>query len=82
MTLCRSPLERSFTNLIEDIRIEALIESVFPGTRFTLNAMEDYIHAQGMDLVPTVEETEATQLQRYLYHRLYGEQLKGNVTSL
>lgn len=73
---CKSPLEKSFTNLIEDIRIEALIESVFPGTRFTLNAMEEYIHSQGWTPVPTVEENEATQLLRYLYHRLYGEQLK------
>ena len=29
---CKSPMEKSCTNLIEDIRIERLIQEVFPGT--------------------------------------------------
>ena len=76
---CRSPIERSMTNLIEDIRIEGLIQDAFPGTRFTLTAMEEYIHAQGWTPVPGSEENEASQLFRYLYHRFYGEYLSREV---
>jgi cobalamin biosynthesis protein CobT len=72
---CKSAIEKSFLNLIEDIRIEKSIQEVFPGTQFTLTAMEDYIFNQGWTPVPTSDENEATQLQRYLYHRLYGEYL-------
>lgn len=72
---CKSAIEKSFLNLIEDIRIEKSIQEVFPGTQFTLTAMEDYIFNQGWSPVPTSDENEATQLQRYLYHRLYGEYL-------
>lgn len=72
---CQSPIEKGFLNLIEDIRIEGLIQEVFPGTQFTLTAMEEYIFHKGWTPVPHNEENEATQLSRYLYHRLYGEYL-------
>ena len=72
---CKSAIEKSFLNLIEDIRIEKSIQEIFPGTQFTLTAMEGYIFNQGWTPVPTSDENEATQLQRYLYHRLYGEYL-------
>nr|MCS5571416.1 VWA domain-containing protein [Pseudomonadales bacterium] len=79
LSRCRSAIERNLTNLIEDIRIEGLIQDAFPGTRFTLTAMEEYIHAQGWTPVPSSEENEASQLFRYLYHRLYGEYLSREV---
>ena len=79
LSRCRSAIEHNLTNLIEDIRIEGLIQDAFPGTRFTLTAMEEYIHAQGWTPVPSSEENEASQLFRYLYHRLYGEYLSREV---
>ena len=79
MGRCQSPIEQSMCNLIEDIRIEGLIQEAFPGTQFTLTAMEEYIHSKGWTSVPTESENEATQLQRYLYHCLYGEYLSREV---
>ena len=76
---CRSEIEKSMTNLIEDIRIERAIQHAFPGTQFTLEAMENYIHERGWTPVPTTAESEASQLFRYLYHRLYGEFLDRQV---
>ena len=76
---CRSEIEKSMTNLIEDIRIERAIQHAFPGTQFTLEAMENYIHERGWTPVPTRAESEASQLFRYLYHRLYGEFLDRQV---
>ena len=76
---CRSEIEKSMTNLIEDIRIERAIQHAFPGTQFTLEAMENYIHERGWTPVPTPAESEASQLFRYLYHRLYGEFLDRQV---
>ena len=76
---CRSEIEKSMTNLIEDIRIERAIQLAFPGTQFTLEAMENYIHERGWTPVPTAAESEASQLFRYLYHRLYGEFLDRQV---
>lgn len=76
---CRSEIEKSMTNLIEDIRIERAIQHAFPGTQFTLEAMENYIHERGWTPVPTAAESEASQLFRYLYHRLYGEFLDRQV---
>ncbi|QFT57107.1 VWA domain-containing protein [Microbulbifer sp. THAF38] len=72
---CKSPLEKSCTNLIEDIRIERLIQEVFPGTQFTLNAMWSYVVEQGMSPPATPEDNEATQLFQYLLHRLRSEVL-------
>ena len=72
---CKSPMEKSCTNLIEDIRIERLIQEVFPGTQFTLNAMWSYIVEQGMSPPATPEDNEATQLFQYLLHRLRSEVL-------
>ncbi|MCG8613789.1 MAG: VWA domain-containing protein [Pseudomonadales bacterium] len=72
---CKSPMEESCTNLIEDIRIERLIQDVFPGTQFTLNAMWSYIVEQGMSPPATPEDNEATQLFQYLLHRLRSEVL-------
>ncbi|HAU16725.1 MAG TPA: VWA domain-containing protein, partial [Marinobacter adhaerens] len=76
---CRSEIEKSMTNLIEDIRIERAIQHAFPGTQFTLEAMENYIHERGWTPVPPPAESEASQLFRYLYHRLYGEFLDRQV---
>lgn len=75
LQLCKTKLEKSFLNLIEDIRIEKSIQEVFPGTKFTLTEMENYIFHKGWAPVPKSENNEATQLQLYLYHRLYGEYL-------
>lgn len=72
---CKSPMEKSCTNLIEDIRIERLIQEVFPGTQFTLNAMWSYIVEQGMSPPATPEDNEATKLFQYLLHRLRSEVL-------
>ena len=69
---CKNMLEKSLLNLIEDIRIEGVIQQAFPGTEFTLSAMEQYIHDQGWTPVPSTDDNEATQLFRYLYHRMYG----------
>ncbi|UZE97265.1 VWA domain-containing protein [Alkalimarinus alittae] len=70
---CKSPLEKSFLNIIEDIRIEQLIQEEFPGTQFTLNAVATYVVEQGMSLPATPEDNEASQLHQYLLHRLRAE---------
>ncbi len=72
---CQNPIESSMLNLIEDIRIEKLIQEAFPGTLFTLTTMENYIQSQGWTPSPSVEDNPATQLMMYLYHRLYEQVL-------
>ena len=72
---CKNQMEQSCTNLIEDIRIERLIQEVFPGTQFTLNAMWNYIVVQGMSPPAKPEDNEATQMFQYLLHRLQSEVL-------
>ncbi len=72
---CKNQMEKSCTNLIEDIRIERLIQEVFPGTQFTLDAMWNHIVEQGMSPPATPEDNEATQLFQYLLHRLRSEVL-------
>lgn len=72
---CKSPLEKSFMNIIEDIRIEQLIQETFPGTQFTLSTCWDYVVAQGMSPPAKPDDNEATQLHQYLLHRLRSEYL-------
>lgn len=73
---CQSELEKSFLNIIEDIRIEQLIQEVFPGTQFTLNAMWTYIVEESLCPPAKPEDSEASQLCQYLLHRLNTEYLK------
>lgn len=73
---CRSPMEKSCTNIIEDIRIERLIQDVFPGTRFTLDTTWTYVVEQGMSPPAKPEDNEASQLHQYLLHRLRSEVLQ------
>lgn len=72
---CHSLIEKSFTNLIEDIRIERLIQELFPGTQFTLDAMWTYIVGKGMSPPAVPEDNEASQLHQYLLHRLRSQVL-------
>lgn len=72
---CKSPMEKHCTNIIEDIRIERLIQEVFPGTQFTLSAMWSHVVEQGMSPPAKPEDNEATQLLQYLLHRLRSEVL-------
>ena len=73
---CKNSLEKTFTNLLEDIRIEKLIQDVFPGTQFTLDAMWSYVVEQGMSPPSLPHQNEASQLCQYLLHRLRSEVLK------
>jgi Mg-chelatase subunit ChlD len=73
---CRNPTEKFCCNLIEDVRIERIIEDLFPGTRNTLNASWTYIIEHGMSPPATPEDNEASQLLQYLLHRLMSEVLK------
>lgn len=73
---CKNASEKSFLNLVEDIRIEGEIQRAFPGTQFTLSAMEQYIFDQGWTPVSSAQDNEASILFLYLYHRMYGEVLK------
>lgn len=73
---CKSPIEKSFLNIIEDIRIEQLIQEEFPGTQFTLNDMWNYVVEQGMSSPAKPDDNESTQLHQYLLHRLRSEVLK------
>jgi Mg-chelatase subunit ChlD len=79
---CKNQTEKSFTNIIEDIRIEQLIQDVFPGTRLTLDAMWTYIVEQGMSPPATPEDNEGTQLHQYLLHRLRSEVLHRESSTL
>lgn len=72
---CRSEFEHSVLNIIEDVRIEKLIQDVFPGTQFTLDAMWTYIVEQGMSPPAKPDQSEAAQLCQYLLHRLNAEAL-------
>ena len=71
-----SAIERSFLNLLEDIRIEKLIQEEFPGTEFTLSAMEQCLFDKGLIRSAHEQENEASMLFAYLYVRLYGEVLQ------
>lgn len=79
---CKNQTEKSFTNIIEDIRIEQLIQDVFPGTRFTLDAVWTYIVGQGMSPPARTEDNEGTQLHQYLLHRLRSEVLHRESSAL
>ena len=79
---CKNQSEKSYTNIIEDIRIEQLIQDVFPGTRFTLDAMWTYVVDQGMSPPATTEDNEGTQLHQYLLHRLRSEILHRESSTL
>ena len=79
---CKNQTEKSFTNIIEDIRIEQLIQDVFPGTRFTLDAMWTYVVDQGMSPPARTEDNEGTQLHQYLLHRLRSEVLHRESSTL
>lgn len=79
---CKNQTEKSFTNIIEDIRIEQLIQDVFPGTRFTLDAVWTYIVGQGMSPPARTEDNEGTQLHQYLLHRLRSEVLHRESSTL
>jgi cobalamin biosynthesis protein CobT len=71
MNLCQNDTEASLLNLIEDIRIERVMEEAFPGTRETLDAMATYIVDQGMVKPAESSQNESSQLFNYLYHRLF-----------
>src|SRR5690554_6368776 len=73
---CRSPMEKSCTNIIEDIRIERLIQDVFPDTRFTVDTTRTYVVEQGMSPPAKPEDNEAPQFHQYLLHRLWSEVLQ------
>ena len=73
---CKTPLEKSVLNIIEDIRIELLIQEAFPGTQFTLDAVWTHIVDNQMSPPATSDDNEATQLHQYLLHRLHHEVLK------
>ncbi|POP51503.1 cobaltochelatase CobT-related protein [Zhongshania marina] len=77
--LCTSEIEKSFLNIIEDIRIERMMQELFPGTVETLSAMQTYIVDSGMSPPACAEDSEATQLHQYLLHRLYYESLNREV---
>ena len=72
---CKNQMEKSVTNILEDIRIEQSIQAIFPGTRFTLTATWNYIVEQGMSPPAMPGDNEATQLHQYLLHRLRWEEL-------
>ena len=77
---CRNKCEHSFLNIIEDIRIEKLIQETFPGTQFTLCDMWNHIVGKDMSPPAKPEDNEATQLHQYLLHRLRSEVLKREVS--
>ena len=71
--LCNSAIEKSFLNIIEDIRIEGMMQELFPGTVETLTAMHEYVLDSNMSPPAMAEDNEGTQLHQYLLHRLYSE---------
>jgi len=79
--LCQSPLEQTILNILEDVRVERLIQDVFPGTQFTLNATWTYVVEQGMSPPALPEQNEGSQLSQYLLHRLHAEVLKREVSN-
>ncbi len=72
---CQSAIEKTFTNLLEDIRIEKLIQEEFPGTQFTLDTMWTYVVEKGMCPPSQPDQNEASQLCQYLLHRLRSGEL-------
>lgn len=78
---CNSEIEKVFTNLLEDIRIEKLIQDEFPGTQFTLDAMWTYVVERGLSPPSQPDQNEASQLCQYLLHRLRSEELKRSAST-
>lgn len=72
----QSFFEKNLLNLIEDVRIEGEIQKEYPGTEYTLCAMEQYLFDEGITGVVNKDANEASILFVYLYVRLYGEVLK------
>ncbi len=72
---CKNPVEKLFLNIIEDFRIEKLMEDCFPGTRHTLEAMWNHICEEGMTHASRPEANEANQLAMYLLHYVQAEGL-------
>lgn len=72
---CKNPLESGFLNIFEDIRIERLLQEVFPGTQFTMDATWTHIIEEGMCPPSDPEDNEAVQLHQYLLHKLHTDTL-------
>jgi len=68
--LCTSEVEKAVLNIIEDVRIELLMQELFPGTVDTLNSMWQYIVDNGMSPAAKADDNEATQLTMYVLHRV------------
>lgn len=70
-----SPLMKMLVNILEDVRIERLIQLVFPGARHWLNALtKKFVEKSYMGVIdPDVEATR--QLTRYLMDWLFGSVL-------
>ncbi|EIF42776.1 von Willebrand factor, type A [gamma proteobacterium BDW918] len=76
ISLCTSEVEKVVLNIIEDVRIELLMQEVFPGTVDTLNSMWQYIVDNDMSPAAKVDDNEATQLVMYVLHRVRYEYAK------
>jgi cobaltochelatase CobT len=78
--LCKNEVEKCYLNIIEDFRIEKLIQEEFPGTQFTLDAMWKHCIEEGMTHASQAEDNEANQLAMFLLHYVQTEGLGREVS--
>jgi len=69
------PVEREFTNVFEDIRIENEIVKPYPGIRGNLNRLREKMVQEGMIEAASMSDHPAKIVQRYLLQRLNVELL-------
>lgn len=72
---CQLPLERSFLNIFEDIRIELEMSAAFPGCRHNLERLTRRLVADGVFGMPSAKDTTSAILHAYLLYRLRFEVL-------
>lgn len=72
-----SPIRKDILNILEDVRIEAAMIALYPGTRQTLQSLDEYIvRSEGHYALATTEAHPAAILLQFLFLRLATDVLR------
>lgn len=70
-----SPLRKRVVNALEDIRIEKAMHNLYPGTKLTIQKLDEYLCKAGEYEMVTVGSHPAAILTQYLFLRLSADVL-------
>ena len=70
-----SPLRKKVVNALEDIRIEKAMHNLYPGTKLTIQKLDEYLCKAGEYEMVTVGSHPAAILTQYLFLRLSADVL-------